>query len=287
MGFAAARVDGCIVNMTMIHLGQAQRGATVALAGPACYELKRRPCPAVWGVSSGRAATVSVETFFPDKVTCSSHLPPGPYADPHHFILPDRSHRRNRRVHPRRPAGRRGGLHGGPPRRSSCGLSRCLRPRRPRLPGLLLPGAAERPRLHRIPAAARRAGLVRFLHAREHHRRHPALAHPAALRPGRPGDRPSRRIRRRDPAVFPHPTYTSGHPDERDLEGARRFGAGLVDRCRRIAAGDSSLVPALEPVPAEWVENAAVFTPESIDFEDPHHRQRERQVLERKQLRRE
>ncbi len=63
---------------------------------------------------------------------------------------------------------------------------------------------------------------------------------------------------------YPHPTYTSGHPDERDLEEARRFGAGLVDRCRRIAAGESSLIPAFEPVPEEWVKNAAMFTPQFL-----------------------
>jgi flavodoxin/NAD-dependent dihydropyrimidine dehydrogenase PreA subunit len=63
---------------------------------------------------------------------------------------------------------------------------------------------------------------------------------------------------------YPHPTYTTGHPDDMELEAARRFGAGLVDLGRRIAAGDSSLLPVLEPVPAEWVENAAMFTPEFL-----------------------
>ncbi len=63
---------------------------------------------------------------------------------------------------------------------------------------------------------------------------------------------------------YPHPTYTSGHPDELELEQARRFGAGLVDRCRRHAAGDPHLPPALEPVPEEWVKFAATFTPEFL-----------------------
>lgn len=46
----------------------------------------------------------------------------------------------------------------------------------------------------------------------------------------------------------PNPYFTAGHPDETDLAEAECYGAEMVERSRRIAAGDSSLIPP-PPVP--------------------------------------
>jgi flavodoxin/ferredoxin len=43
----------------------------------------------------------------------------------------------------------------------------------------------------------------------------------------------------------PKPYFTDGHPDEIDLEEARRFGRKMAERSRKIYAGDTLLVPAL------------------------------------------
>jgi len=47
-------------------------------------------------------------------------------------------------------------------------------------------------------------------------------------------------------AGFPDPYPTAGHPDEIDLHEAREFGSRMVENSRKIAAGDTSLIP---PVP--------------------------------------
>ena len=43
----------------------------------------------------------------------------------------------------------------------------------------------------------------------------------------------------------PKPYFTDGHPDAIDLEEARSFGREMVERSRRVAAGDSHLIPVL------------------------------------------
>ena len=49
-----------------------------------------------------------------------------------------------------------------------------------------------------------------------------------------------------------HPTYTTGHPDEIDKEEARSFGKKLAELTPRIARGETNLIPACEPVDAEY-----------------------------------
>jgi len=43
----------------------------------------------------------------------------------------------------------------------------------------------------------------------------------------------------------PKPYFTDGHPDEIDLEEAKDFGREMVERSRRIYAGESQLIPVL------------------------------------------
>jgi flavodoxin/ferredoxin len=43
----------------------------------------------------------------------------------------------------------------------------------------------------------------------------------------------------------PKPYFTDGHPDEIDLEEARDFGKQMLERSRRIQAGESGLVPVM------------------------------------------
>jgi flavodoxin/ferredoxin len=71
---------------------------------------------------------------------------------------------------------------------------------------------------------------------------------------------------------YPHPTLTTGHPDELDYEQARTFGREVAERSRRIAGGERNLVPEPEPVPAEWVEAAAFFTPQFLEEAMPRLR---------------
>lgn len=55
---------------------------------------------------------------------------------------------------------------------------------------------------------------------------------------------------------MPEPYYTAGHPDEQDLEEARAFGQEMVERSRRIHAGETDLIP---PMPENNVDqNQAV-----------------------------
>lgn len=63
---------------------------------------------------------------------------------------------------------------------------------------------------------------------------------------------------------IPHPTTTTGHPDEIDLERARAFGREIVPRWERIARGESSLIPELPPVDEEWVKSAEMFNFELV-----------------------
>lgn len=42
---------------------------------------------------------------------------------------------------------------------------------------------------------------------------------------------------------FPKPYLTDGHPDDIDLKEAKEFGKQMVERSKRISAGDTSLIP--------------------------------------------
>ena len=44
---------------------------------------------------------------------------------------------------------------------------------------------------------------------------------------------------------MPKPYYTDGHPDEIDLKDAEDFGREIIERSRRISAGESQLIPRL------------------------------------------
>jgi flavodoxin/Fe-S-cluster-containing hydrogenase component 2 len=44
---------------------------------------------------------------------------------------------------------------------------------------------------------------------------------------------------------MPEPYYTAGHPDEKDLTEAKDFGGEMVERSRRISAGETSLIPSM------------------------------------------
>lgn len=44
---------------------------------------------------------------------------------------------------------------------------------------------------------------------------------------------------------MPEPYYTAGHPDEQDLQEAKEFGKEMVERSRRIVAGETDLIPAM------------------------------------------
>lgn len=55
---------------------------------------------------------------------------------------------------------------------------------------------------------------------------------------------------------MPEPYYTAGHPDEQDCAEARAFGRAMVERSRRIYAGETDLIP---PMPQNDVnQNQAV-----------------------------
>lgn len=59
---------------------------------------------------------------------------------------------------------------------------------------------------------------------------------------------------------YPHPTYTTGHPDAQELARAERFGAAMA----AAAAARPAVEAPLEPVPDDWRRYAATFTPESL-----------------------
>jgi flavodoxin/NAD-dependent dihydropyrimidine dehydrogenase PreA subunit len=63
---------------------------------------------------------------------------------------------------------------------------------------------------------------------------------------------------------YPYPTLTTGHPDAIDLEQARSFGREVVQRSKRIAQGDSSLIFKPAPVTDEWTIGEAEML--SADF---------------------
>jgi flavodoxin/Fe-S-cluster-containing hydrogenase component 2 len=59
---------------------------------------------------------------------------------------------------------------------------------------------------------------------------------------------------------YPHPTYTTGHPDRQDLDEARLFGSRVVRRCREVISGKAEARTELGPIPDEWLKNAQMFT---------------------------
>lgn len=65
--------------------------------------------------------------------------------------------------------------------------------------------------------------------------------------------------------IYPHPTYTTGHPDKQDHDEARAFGRRMADTGRRVRAGETGLVP--EPIaPPEgwWTEEAVMLSREAL-----------------------
>jgi len=63
---------------------------------------------------------------------------------------------------------------------------------------------------------------------------------------------------------YPHPTYTTGHPDEQEFEAARSFGKKMVRHCMDVNAGRAAGQARLAPIPGEWRKNAEMFTPERM-----------------------
>ncbi|MEW5735537.1 MAG: EFR1 family ferrodoxin [Thermodesulfobacteriota bacterium] len=64
---------------------------------------------------------------------------------------------------------------------------------------------------------------------------------------------------------YPHPTLTTGHPDEADLREAREFGEKTAELARRVLAGEKGLLP--EPpasLPGWWQEEAAMLSQEFL-----------------------
>ena len=47
---------------------------------------------------------------------------------------------------------------------------------------------------------------------------------------------------------FPSPYYTDGHPDDIDIAEAIQFGKDMVDRCARVLAGETDLIPEVPPL---------------------------------------
>jgi flavodoxin/ferredoxin len=63
---------------------------------------------------------------------------------------------------------------------------------------------------------------------------------------------------------YPYPTLTTGHPDEQEYEEARAFGREIVERSRRIAAGEQGLIPEPAEKNPEWTQQAGTFTLEFL-----------------------
>jgi ferredoxin len=64
---------------------------------------------------------------------------------------------------------------------------------------------------------------------------------------------------------YPHPTYTTGHPDAIDLSEADDFGRRIAERGQRIARGSRVKIPKPPELPHEWVKNAEMFTLENME----------------------
>ncbi|MBT3311267.1 MAG: 4Fe-4S dicluster domain-containing protein [Desulfobacterales bacterium] len=56
---------------------------------------------------------------------------------------------------------------------------------------------------------------------------------------------------------YPHPTLTTGHPDDQDLQEAQAFGKKVAQCGRAVSDGDTSCIEKPAPVPEEWVPGEA------------------------------
>jgi len=63
---------------------------------------------------------------------------------------------------------------------------------------------------------------------------------------------------------YPHPTVTTGHPDERELEEARAFGREVSDCLQAVREGDLSRIRPIPEVTDEWTRDEAAML--SRDF---------------------
>ena len=64
---------------------------------------------------------------------------------------------------------------------------------------------------------------------------------------------------------YPEFTYTTGHPDQRDLGEAREFGRWVTEEYRAATGGDGYQPPEPGPVSSEhWMQMAATCTPEFV-----------------------
>lgn len=60
---------------------------------------------------------------------------------------------------------------------------------------------------------------------------------------------------------YPKPSYTSGHPDQHDLDQARAFGKDVAERSPKITGPESPFIPAPGPVSTEaWLREADALT---------------------------
>jgi len=64
---------------------------------------------------------------------------------------------------------------------------------------------------------------------------------------------------------YPHPTYTTGHPDALDLEQATSFGRRMAERWQKIDGGSRVQIPSPAALPDEWIKNAEMFTMEYME----------------------
>jgi len=65
---------------------------------------------------------------------------------------------------------------------------------------------------------------------------------------------------------YPHPTVTTGHPDDTDLEEARNFGKSIAQCSVAVAKGETNCISKPKPVTEDWVpEQAALFTRDFMD----------------------
>jgi len=61
---------------------------------------------------------------------------------------------------------------------------------------------------------------------------------------------------------YPHPHYTTGHPDEHELKEARAFGNEIMKKVKTVDPAKIECQP--EAIPDEWVQNAGRFTPQKM-----------------------
>lgn len=60
---------------------------------------------------------------------------------------------------------------------------------------------------------------------------------------------------------YPKPSYTSGHPDDRDLERAGKFGRAIVEKSKQLLQKEDTVLPDPLPVSSdEWIEESHRIT---------------------------